>query len=699
MSRLADLRSRLAALGRRRFLLRLGAGWCAVALIALWSLAAAWAIDSALETLRAWRAISSDPLLDLVLRAAVLFACLLVLSAALWRYVLPCIRRRESILELALLVERQQKIDSDLVAALQFESPSAASWGSPQLQAAVIDCVAEFGRGLNVFEGLSFRRLTRLAWALGATLVLLGALAALFPGHAIAFARRFVLSAAEYPTSTQIVALYVNGRPVTAGQPVRAPYGRPVEFVIQASGELPVDGLLEIRALQSGQFAVLPLQRADGASGPPAVGNPATENARSNVSPEPSAASLRPPRSSVTPPTSLRKPQAKYTGRLSQLVDPVRYQVFLGDDRTAPARIDVISLPRVDVTLEVEPPEYTAGRGAPPPVERHIGARQIAVLEGSRVTIRLRANKSLHRVELSLGAKALALQPDPSARAAKTAGQGDPPAVSTPAAGQAWILPPAGTPLETVAETIQYSIQVRDEDGLALESPVQGAIRLKPDRPPKAYLEITTKQVLPNAQPNLWYGASDDYGLAELNARITLQRPGSDPTGPVIVKLPLAGHPRRVTPLLFSLPADHRTALDKQQLQPAVRVAFSSYGSPLSDTAGIMMQQPQSRWQIVDTARNQQFVVRYESNRLNVYRQFPLDLSRFSPQPGDQVRVELEATDYRGQRQGKSTSSEPVVFQVTDERGVLAAMVEADQRSAQQLNTIIQRQLGIGDAP
>ncbi|MBC8076020.1 MAG: hypothetical protein H7Y32_08100, partial [Chloroflexales bacterium] len=47
-------------------------------------------------------------------------------------------------LDIALMVERQQKIDSDLVAAIQFESPEAKRWGSTQLEGAVIDYVAEF---------------------------------------------------------------------------------------------------------------------------------------------------------------------------------------------------------------------------------------------------------------------------------------------------------------------------------------------------------------------------------------------------------------------------------------------------------------------------------------------------------------------------------------------------------------------------
>jgi hypothetical protein len=63
---------------------------------------------------------------------------------------------------------------------------------------------------------------------------------------------------------------------------------------------------------------------------------------------------------------------------------------------------------------------------------------------------------------------------------------------------------------------------------------------------------------------------------------------------------------------------------------------------------------------------------------------------------GDQVRVTLKATDYRGAGKGQSSTSEPIVLDITDEAGILAALSETDERSAKQLETIIERQLGVG---
>jgi hypothetical protein len=77
---------------------------------------------------------------------------------------------------------------------------------------------------------------------------------------------------------------------------------------------------------------------------------------------------------------------------------------------------------------------------------------------------------------------------------------------------------------------------------------------------------------------------------------------------------------------------------------------------------------------------------------------YVLDLAPFSLSKGDQARVTLEAVDFRGDRPGTTAQSEPIVFQVTDESGILAGLIESDEKSARQLDQIIQRQLGIGEA-
>jgi hypothetical protein len=75
-----------------------------------------------------------------------------------------------------------------------------------------------------------------------------------------------------------------------------------------------------------------------------------------------------------------------------------------------------------------------------------------------------------------------------------------------------------------------------------------------------------------------------------------------------------------------------------------------------------------------------------------------IDLKPLGLAKGDEVRVTLQATDYRGNRPGATARSETIIFTVTDESGILAALVEADEKSARQLDQIIQRQLGIGES-
>src|SRR6187399_2018142 len=93
MSRLNELRSRLTKLHRLRRGARLGTAWCAVAVAVLWCLAALFLIDWTLEMTRLQRVIA--------LAAAA--------GAVYWayrRFAAPLLHDGESLLDVALLVER-----------------------------------------------------------------------------------------------------------------------------------------------------------------------------------------------------------------------------------------------------------------------------------------------------------------------------------------------------------------------------------------------------------------------------------------------------------------------------------------------------------------------------------------------------------------------------------------------------------------
>jgi hypothetical protein len=83
---------------------------------------------------------------------------------------------------------------------------------------------------------------------------------------------------------------------------------------------------------------------------------------------------------------------------------------------------------------------------------------------------------------------------------------------------------------------------------------------------------------------------------------------------------------------------------------------------------------------------------------------YPLALSPLKLAKGDRIKLTLEVTDYRGENDegrpaGMAQRCEPVVLEISDESGVLAAISQPDQRSAEQLSEIIKRQLGIGEEP
>jgi hypothetical protein len=89
---------------------------------------------------------------------------------------------------------------------------------------------------------------------------------------------------------------------------------------------------------------------------------------------------------------------------------------------------------------------------------------------------------------------------------------------------------------------------------------------------------------------------------------------------------------------------------------------------------------------------------------LPLQRRHALLLSPLKLAKGDRVKVTLETVDYRGKNKqnetlGESHKSEPLILEISDESGVLAAISAADERSEQRLTDIIKRQLGIGESP
>lgn len=693
-TRLRTLRSQLASLRWRRQAFRWATAFSAFFIALLWILAGVFLLDFLFPHMT-------------ILQRVVLIA--VGLGALVWatlKYTRPFLGVDESEVEMALLVERQHGIDSDLVAALQFESPEASRWGSPELENAVIDYVAQLDRGLDVFKGLSHEQLWRRLGILTATVAVAAAFVALAPGHAYVFLNRLALGNMHYPSDTAIERVLVNGTEVldrpqhgTAPGDVKSAQGQPVVFAVWANtkgaagaddtnarktADAPDEGAAHI--FSAGPAGVRKVKLA-------AVGREELEDARRILAGETEPHSGgRPPASesnrseqqhenlakllAATTLTNvsklseaLRNPAADsrlltdisnrialllerwpsdddrlYVGKLPRLSDEVRFKLYLGDAWTDPATIHLIPLPVVVPNFNDILPAYARSEDDDESQQNDPTSLQRSVIEGSRVELTLDSTKPLVEAKLTVldtpggnGPAEFPLQPLDDARLR-------------------WALEGDNTPLADVRGPVRFEIQVTDEDGLSLESPLRGYIRLKADRPPRIAGSLVHRVLLPTARPEVELRASDDFGIAALGVHVEVTRREREPTGDEA----------------------NEATFDIDQLLPR-------RGSLSPNEAA-------SR-----PVRQLEFPLSQDS--LPLVGAYVLDISSLGLDRGDEVRITLRATDYRGELEGVTAESEPIVLEITDESGILAAVSEGDRRSQEQIDDLIRRQLGIGEAP
>ncbi len=560
-TQLGQLRHELARLQSSRRLIRWGNGFSLLVTALVLTLLIAFFADFTLDMSRLQRVI----LLGLVVAAGVW---------AFKRFTKPWLEQHEDLVEVALLVERHQKIDSDLVAAMQFEQPEASTWGSPQLETAVVTRVAEMSPRLNVFEGFSlldFQRRVTIAVALLLAVVVCWVAN---PGYLNAFMSRLLLGNAFYPTSTQILKLTVNQTLLLDGNTLKnsiaTPFGQPVKFEVVVGGELPATlvGKLRVQSLD---------------------GSIATD------------VELLPPETPEPGVTLLR-------GELPRLMDSVNFEVSVGDARTVPFQINAVSLPVVDVKLKVTPPSYATSTESSNADSKGAAKWHLSVIEGSRVDIELDSlNSDLDSAKLWLGEHEFALTPRDGG-------------------SRNWSLKTDGTPLASVSEPLEYKLQVTDKQGLQLEAPIRGTIRLKQDLPPRIAVSSRTNRVIATANPPILYSVQDDYALSKVVAQVQVSRGDAE----------------------------------------------------IPDREFAVVTVPETHTQSVAKGT------------------FKLDLTSLKLAKGDELKVTFVAYDYRGTREPKKSFSEPILFQVTDQQGILSGLLETDQESAKQLDAIIRRELGIG---
>ncbi len=587
MARLNTLRSQLSALKRSRASVRWSTAMAAVAIAVLWALIVIFLLD--------WSLSMSVP--------QRIFAMVVGVGAIIWawrKYASPLLGKRESDMDMALMVERQQGIDSDLVAALQFEQPEASRWGSVQLEKAVVEYVADFSRGLNVWEGFSREQMVRRASVLAVTVLLVVAGAAIYSGHFMVFLSRLALSNKHYPTRTNIEEVRINGRPVDFyTDRIRAAYGQPVDFRVLISGELPQD-VKKIELRSSTGAAAKPIELKQDKQAP--------------------------------------ADQPAFTGQLSQLVDNTTYQIYVGDGWTEPTTLEVIALPVVELKLTPTPPAYA--RGVATESEPHAGAHRLAVLPGARVDVEIScANKPLTSATLTVDNKQypLAKQDDE---------------------GKVWKLTANDTPLARIEAKkgdekrwdLPLQIQVVDEDGLSLPHPLEGHIHIREDRPPTILASIKGSSFLPDGTPRLSYTANDEFGIASVRVIVEPIHQTAGSSSDAAADAPATGTSATAAPAESALPPITLTK-DKG---PTLRGKL-----PLKGT-------------------------------------YQLALEPYKLAKGDQARIIVEATNYRGDLAGATSRSEPIILQITDLSGVLAALSDTDRQAYEQMNQLIQRQSQTG---
>ena len=701
MTKLRTLRSQLASLRASRQRMRWGTGYAALAIAILWILLAIFFIDITFH----FRGVP----LDDYARAVLLVLGVIGLVWAAMKFTAPFLGHEETDIDMALLVERQHGIDSDLVAALQFESEDADQWGSRELEDAVVDYVAQLDRGLNVYEGISHEEFYHRIGILAATVALVVGLVAIFPSFAHAFVMRLALDDIHYPSRTLIERVLVNGDETlqrklhgTSPEAATAVEGRSVVFATLVDGEIPSEGKVEFMSPGSGARE-LPLTAVDrnefgdvvemltahihpGSPKPKRELSQLTSDERNSAANTIAALStfdvakveqaleagdrydptlaqiwrqlkhLNDAWQPETDEASESAPQL-FVAKLPRLLDPSSYIVRLGDAWTDEATISMTALPVIEPRFTEVVPTYAqrGGDGRSDPT-----ALQRSVIEGSKLHLAIASSKPLKsatfRIRAESGADEDVQIGFAKANKAQTKQHWPTPHSEQPPT-EVWLLDPAGSVLADVKGPFRYEIQVTDKDDLSLETPLRGAVRLRADRPPRISGSLVHRAVLPSATPEVEIRADDDYGIDSMNVHVTVRKgeqaivegeeipAGEEATFPVKTLYPLRG-----------------------DMGPTAAAGRN----------GITVSYP------------------LQGRELPAAGAYKLDLSKLALQRGDQVRIVLEAIDYRGSP-GVSSQSEPILLDITDESGILAGISEGDRRSQEQIDDLIRRQLGIGE--
>ena len=496
-TKLATLRSALESLRKRRATVRLTTAFTGFLAAVIWILFGCFLLDWSFK-------------MELAPRFVLILIGLYVLVRAWRRYAGPLLGHSETLLQTALLVEKTKEIDSDLIAALEFENPQAEGWGSAELQEKVKDGVAELSKSLDVSEGFSTGALGKRTTAFVLSAGLVGSLCVLFPGFGSAFLDRMLFGSAHYPTNTTIEMILVirpevknseTGGVIFARQEtdvmqdgkVRSPVGEPLVFEVRCSQKndekLPEGGTLSFTGTSSASKNLVAEKDKDG------------------------------------------KLTGLYTARLSQLIGDLEFKVEAGDAYSERFTIERIDRPVIRVELAAKAPGYVGEnsevtenecllfldeKGQP---EQNLscdpGNPQVEVQEGGEIKLALTSRKKeLKKVILKIGEENFKLIPS-----------GRKSADNRPV----WVLEAPKTPLTVVKKRLKYSIEVTDVDGLQPELEIAGLIQIRADKPPRVQASLVSRYVLPEAAPMIDLIARDDYDIGKVQVHVEVSRQQQQP--------------------------------------------------------------------------------------------------------------------------------------------------------------------------
>lgn len=390
-----------------------------------------------------------------------------VCGVLIWRRLVARLRVALPLVELARAVEKMApQLDWRLVSAVQFLENQDPR-GSKELAQLVVADAERLAEPLRFSDVLDTQAVARRAFRGAVTLA--AGLALVVPGNFRPIARtwfeRCVLlsSTVEWPKDTQLTVTTQCGQVVTEIKDgrlrVAVPRGSDLAVVVSARGVIPTRASLSFEFAQSRIRGSRPLARLG---------------------------------------------DNRFRHIFEKVVEDCDFYVRGGDDEVGPIHVSVVRPPWIDgLTITAEPPRYTRV----PKKTFGIEAGEMPLPVGTKVTVSAHCTKVLKDGWLDVRFAGTRLDAAPDHHDAVIAVDSS----STPGTPRGATL----TASFVLDKTAACTIDVRDEDELALERPVALTLRGIPDAPPKVQLmaQGIGQLITPDCTIPIDVKATDDYGL------------------------------------------------------------------------------------------------------------------------------------------------------------------------------------------